>query len=722
MAQGLYARAESLLERALTIQEAAHGKDHPDVASTLTLLAHAYSAQGLYVRAEPLFEHALAIQEATFGKDHPSISITLKLHALLYMDQELYARAEPLFERALAIQEAALGQGHPDVATTLNNLALIHVNQGRLAKAPSFLAQALSASEAYLRNEVHGLSEARLATLLDQLRSDEESLYALVRSNPDNAPLRRLALATTLLRKCRSVEEVANTSFLIYRGLGAQDRETFERLRASRGKLSQLALNGPGTLSAVSHEQQLKALADQADSLELELARRSAPLRALRALPPVSKLVDHVAAALPRDGALVEFVAYSDSTSDPTFDADTSEAPGQLRYLALLLFADGRIEALDLGPAERIDRAALLFHEALADRAVSYQDAAQVLYERAFQPLVPLLGKVRRVFLSPDGQLTLVPFAALHDGHHFLVEDWDITYLTSGKDLLPRPEGIAPAQSVVVLADPDFSASPAAPSPEAEVVLPLTERSFSLNRFFSSLRADLADQPWPPLPGTRREAEAIHGLFPHAQLLLGSSASKDALLRLPTPGILHIATHGFFLEDPDVPAHSRAVGHFGTLGDTGPRQPPANPLLRSGLVLAGAYSPATEHGSRRGESSLVTALELTGLNLWGTQLVVLSACDTGRGDVRHGQGIFGLRRALAVAGAQTLVTSLWKINDEATSELMEAYYRNLLAGQGRTSALREAMRDFRHKQPHPHFWAPFIAIGLDAPLQGVTLR
>lgn len=116
----------------------------------------------------------------------------------------------------------------------------------------------------------------------------------------------------------------------------------------------------------------------------------------------------------------------------------------------------------------------------------------------------------------------------------------------------------------------------------------------------------------------------------------------------------------------------------------------------------------------------MTALELAGLDLWGTQLVVLSACDTGRGDVKLGQGVYGLRRAFVVAGAETVVMSLWKVRDDTTPQLMEAYYRNLLAGQGRASALREAMRTLRLSKPHPYYWAPFIALGRDTPLRSFT--
>jgi CHAT domain-containing protein len=248
----------------------------------------------------------------------------------------------------------------------------------------------------------------------------------------------------------------------------------------------------------------------------------------------------------------------------------------------------------------------------------------------------------------------------------------------------------------------------------------LPERSAATEHLLSTLRAGVASHPWAPLPGTRQEAEAIQRLVPQAQLFLGPEATKERLLHLPTPGVLHLATHGFFLADAPGPAASRAVGHFGVLGKESASEHPPDPLLRSGLVLAGARVPSSNTPGLQGDSALVTALELAGLDLWGTELVVLSACDTGRGDIKLGQGVYGLRRALVVAGAETVVMSLWKVNDDTTRLLMEDYYRNLLAGLGRATALREAMRSLRLTQPHPHYWAPFIALGSDAPLHALT--
>ncbi|MFL5349329.1 MAG: tetratricopeptide repeat protein [Hyalangium sp.] len=718
--QGLYSRAEPLYLRALTILEESVGKNHPDVAQALNNLALLYMRQGMYGQAEPLYQRALAIREAALGKNHPGVAQSLSNLAVLGWNQGLYSQSEPLHERALAIFEAALGKNHPSVAESLNSLGLLKLAQHRLGAAVPLFTRAFGISEQRLRHEALDFSESRLARFLQFLRGDEELLYALLRAHPDNASVRHLALSASLLLKGRSVEETADISRTVYRSLGPQEHDAFDRLRGLRTQLAKLSLQGPGSLKPADYQHQLQELTEQGDALEADLARRSAPLRALSTLPSPADIVERVAQTLPKDGALVEFISYEDR---PLVSKGTPQA--QSRYLALVLFPDATTRALDLGPAEPMNSAAASLRAALANQDAAFQAHAQALYRLAFRPLLPLLGKTRRLFLSPDGQLALVPFAALHDGHQFLVETFDFTYLTSGKDLLPRPQEIAPAASVVVLADPDFNASLPPPAPSAEQASAHAERSASVEHLFSSLRENPAYRAWAtvPLPGTRKEAEAIQRLLPQAQLFLGTEATKQRLLHLLTPGVLHLATHGFFLEDAPAPEGSRGIAHFGALGDDPAASRPPDPLLRSGLLLAGASALTTSSSNSAQpspDSALVTALELAGLDLWGTQLVVLSACDTGRGDVKTGQGVYGLRRAFIVAGAETVVMSLWKVEDQTTSTLMEAYYRNLLAGQGRAAAMREAMRALRQTQSHPHYWAPFIVLGRDTPLRGLT--
>ena len=722
MAQGLYVRAQPYLERSLAIVEATTDGNALPLAKPLGRLGNLYRLQGSYARAEPLLRRALATAEAAYGKNDVDVAAALHDLADLYSAQGLYGRARPLYERALAIREANFGENHPRGDAVLNQLAVGQLARHRLDEALPLFTRAFAMSEQRLRQEMLGLSETHLTHVLQSLRTEEERLYALLRAHPEDARVGRLALGAALLLKGRSVQESADISRTIYRGLDTQDRATFERLRALRGQLARLSLQGRGSLPLAVHQQRLDELSAQVTALETNLARRSTPLRALLARPPPAEIVDRVASALPRDGALIEFISYVDRPLVVRPGASEAQRAGRPRYLALVLFADATLRFRDLGPAEPIDSAAARLRHALANRDATFQASAQALHQLVFQPLLPLLGTTRRLFLSPDGQLALVPFAALHDGHQFLVDAFDFTYLPSGRNLLHRPQESGSPSSVIVLADPDFSASPTALPPSSQEDAPSwASRSPAVERSVATLREHLARGGWTPapLPGTRQEAEAIQRLLPQAQLFLGPEATKARLLSLPPPGILHLATHGFFLGEAPAPTASRGVGHFGALGEDPLATPPSDPMLRSGIVLAGVYASAPSGSSPvppPPDSGLVTALELAGIDLWGTQLVVLSACDTGRGDVKPGQGVYGLHRAFLVAGAETVVMSLWKVNDETTRALMEAYYSNLLAGQGRVMALREAMRTLRRARPHPHYWAPFIAMGRDTPL------
>jgi CHAT domain-containing protein len=176
------------------------------------------------------------------------------------------------------------------------------------------------------------------------------------------------------------------------------------------------------------------------------------------------------------------------------------------------------------------------------------------------------------------------------------------------------------------------------------------------------------------------------------------------------PQILHLATHGFFLQDKRPSAAHTAVNTIRA------NQGIEHPLLRSGLALAGAN--VRKSGT---EDGILTGLEATGMNLWGTKLVVLSACDTGMGEVKTGEGVYGLRRAFALAGAESLVMSLWPASDYTTRKLMARYYQNLKLGMGRGESLRQVQLDMlsHNKQLHPFYWANFIQSGEWASLDGV---
>ncbi|HNJ43979.1 MAG TPA: CHAT domain-containing protein, partial [Acidobacteriota bacterium] len=327
------------------------------------------------------------------------------------------------------------------------------------------------------------------------------------------------------------------------------------------------------------------------------------------------------------------------------------------------------------------------------------QAVSQRLYQRVVKPVRELVGNTRHLLISPDGGLNLVPFAALQDETgKYLVEQYSLTFLTSGRDLLRLKVKIPSQDPAVVVADPTYG----------DGTGPVL-----LGKGIGRLRQ---------LDGTKAEGSFLKRLFPKAQVWMENQATKDRLKAVSKPALVHIATHGFFLEDaPKEPLNGTDFQRGITLGDTPPpvnveQLREANPLLRSCLFFAGANGTANSTG----ESGTMTALEATGLDLWGTKLVVLSACDTGLGEVKNGDGVYGLRRALVLAGSEAQMMSLWPVSDEGTKELMQQYYTRLKAGEGRSEALRQVQLQMLKSKRwnHPFYWASFIQSGEWANLNG----
>jgi CHAT domain-containing protein/tetratricopeptide (TPR) repeat protein len=661
--------AVPLLKEALAMYQALLGPEHGDLVKPMAALATAYDALGDAAHAEPLFVRALALMEKARSPSHPETALMRNNLASFYVEDGAYEKAEPLARRALADTETALGRSHPQTASLTSTLVFILMARGDAKnEVVPLLLRSTDGAEELLRNARLTSTEARMTQFLQMYAAQEQLAYSVAAARPRDAAAARLGLAAALLRKGRTVDEAADLSKVVQASLLPDERSRFAALRGLRGELAARAL---------SPEQDRKRVAEleqKAEALEQELVLRSLPLRAQATRPPARAIVERVAATLPADGALVEIVAH-DAYLFGTRRKQEHSRP--TRYAAFVLASSGPVRWIDLGPAAAIDAAVTQL--LAADRQPSPTidlGPAQALERLVMRPLLPLLDGKKSLYLSPDGQLNLVPFAALHDGERYLIDRFALTLLGSGRDLLGER---TPHPGVLVLADPRFG-SVGAPAP----------------------RRALLPAKVPPLPGTRQEAAALRKLMPSARVILGAAATREALLAADAPGVLHVATHGVFLAD--LTAAERGTRGL-QLTKAGEPDVPLHPLLRSALVLAG--------------DGLATALEIAGMNLWGTQLVVLSACDTARGDVRLGQGVFGLRRALVVAGAETVVSSLWRVDDAATRDLMTRFYAALLAGRGRSEALQEAALAVRATRPHPYYWAPFVVIGRAGPLVGI---
>ena len=668
---GDYAKAESLYRRALTIREKALGPEHPSTASSLNNLAGLYDLMGDYVKAEPLSRRALAIREKALGPEHPDTATSLNSLALLYQTMGDYAKAEPLYQRALAIREKALGPEHPDTATSLNNLAFSDIDLGKAGGALELSTRATKAQEVQLGNILSFTSEEQ--RLAFQKTITPFTLTATVGSAPDigQAILHNKGVVLDSLLEDRLVAEASKD---------AKQREIIDQLREAKQRYTQLLMEVPRDVSAEARQRrqaELKTRAGEVEQLEATLARQVSGLgRARRAL---SVTVAQVQNALVGDQVLVELLRYTHYLGKNKWER---------RYGALVIASRDEPRWIPLGTAPAIEKNVKLYGESVRGNTdeTTLRLVLRALHDQVWEPIEKALpAGTKTVILSPDGKLNFVSFATLlSTADEFLIERYSIGYVASGRDLLREREASA-TELLAVFGNPDFGS-------EAELIAQQTKSSSPLAMRASEMR-DFGNMSLAALPGTDAECAGLKAQAEASgkpiQVFLGADATEAQLQEINSPRILHLATHGFFLpesKDDHRSEKSELEGKMNLIGDAQKdRRTPVmlkNPMHRSGLALAGAQR--TMEAWAKGEvppsdnDGIVTAEEVGGLTLKGTWLVVLSACETGTGQAKAGEGVMGLRRGFIQAGAQNLLMTLWPISDETTVQIMLDFYEPCL--------------------------------------------
>ena len=748
MFKGDFSKAELMFKRAFEIWQHQLGEEHPNLAAALTNLATIEQSRGNLDQAEQLYKRSLKVWEKAVGADHPSFAEALDNLGSLLRDNGDVNEAEAMLQRALGIREKALGLEHPDVATSLNNLGKLYTQKGDFDKAESLFQRALTIREKTLGPNHSGVSESltniaavdaakgnieqavekqakanvilernialnlltgserqKLAFMSNLSETTDRTLSLHTVTAPDNSGARLLAATTILQRKGRVQDATSDELAGLRRRFSVQDQKLLDQLNDTTGRLARLVVNGPEKTTLAEHQQQIAAVYEQKEQIENEISRRSAGFYQ----PTESFTLKSVQAAIPPQAALIEIAAYR--PFNPKAE-NNKKAFGEQHYVAYVLHHEGEVQSADLGLSKPIDDAIDVLRLALRDpKRTNVKELARAVDQKVMQPLMTPVGDATQLLVSTDGALNLIPFEALVDEQgNYLVERFAFTYLTSGRDLLRMHVAREGNGKTTIFANPAFGEPM-----EAEIAkASMPGGSSALGRRRSVTAAPtLAEVYFAPLSGTGQEALKIQTLFPESILLTGTQATESALKALSKPRILHVATHGFFLQDAEPTAAENVASNTRSISA---RAKIENPLLRSGLALSGANlrTPgATDDG-------ILTALEASGLNLWGTKLVVLSACDTGLGEVRNGEGVYGLRRAFVLAGAESLVMSLWPVSDYATRNLMINYYKNLKLGMGRGAALRQVQLDLlkRDRQLHPFYWANFIQSGEWANLEG----
>ncbi|MGD2184232.1 tetratricopeptide repeat protein [Lusitaniella coriacea] len=735
--QNNYGDAKHYMDSALAIREKAKddgviARNHPDLAKSFTGLGEYHKARGNYPEAESYFKQALDIVEDMFGSD-PVVALALDILGDLEQEQGNYEEAEDYHQRALTIRLESLGDEHPDVAESYRNLSWLALAQGEIDRAIAYMTKATEIEDKHLGSILTIGSETRKRSYMETLAETTNGTVSLhVQYAPDSPQAARLALTNVLRRKGRILDALAGSLALLRERLNDRDRELLDELNSTRSQLANLIYNPPSNEDNFpQYKTRVAQLKSKEEALAEKLAHRSAEFAA-QSEPEIT--IESIQQLIPNNSALVEFVSYR------PVDPQTKKF-GESRYVAYIVHSQGELQWVELGDAKEIDQAVLEFRRSLREQSSNIETIAREVDFRVMQPIRQRLGDAQFVLIAPDSQLSLIPFAALVDeGGRYLVDRYNFNYLSSGRDLLHLKETTPSQESLVLLADPDYNLAEVTTVEENPPELPKPDRrdldladpsattwaafARATLPFFSSAHRrsrDLELLKFSGLLGTKEEAEGITQLLPEFTALTKTKATENFVKELQAPKILHIATHGFFLETEPLPFPDRVENKTLVKNDpvlaieqrnNAPRKSKPryleNPLIRSGIALAGFNK--RQSGS---EDGVLTALEAAGLNLGGTDLVVLSACETGLGDIANGEGVYGLRRAIAIAGSDSQLMSLWKVSDEGTKDLMVEYYERLKEGVPRSEALRQVQSAMLHSgnQQHPFFWAAFTPSG-----------
>lgn len=774
-------RAEPLLRRSLDICEAKLPKDDPDLIRSLLSLASLYHDRFDYAKEEPLLLRCLELKEARDGKDHPSLVVVLVRLANIYMvsdpgkaraslerslkilddklsdgDRARFAmdrsailqflaihhlgqgdpvKAEELLRRSLRIKEGNLAPDRPEIQNRLLLFASLRLSQGQWQEAAQFLDREFRRQRRFAAHVLPAMSEKeQFLFLYTRHKSFFDEGLSLGRANPDDDKLLALFAEWLLNGKAIAIQAASDRALLERAATDSDQRPLVEELRALREQSARLAYTVPRAGQETQHQAQSAKFDARIQELQRRLAREGSwngTNDGWIELPSVQQKLD-------ARSVLIEIVQQNviDFRTIQEGKRPPGPADGQPwlpdRYSAWIIPAagQGKIRIIDLGHAEEIESALRKVRQEIAQTKsgrisqIGEPEAEKELHRNLeslsrliLHPLLPAIQDKERWILSPDASLWLVPWAALPlPGGQYALEKFTISYVISGRDLVTRPSLVKPGQSYI-LADPDFDLSADAAHTETRKQVPDRKPP-------DGLRGVMTSAKLPAVPRLKYSAAEAVLIKPKLEQFTasevrsytGTSALEGVFKQLKSPRVLVFSTHGFFLEDQKAILRRQPI----ELAELAPYLASEsnrfeNPLIRTGLLLAGCNN--RDQVKPGDEDGVLTGLEIVGTDLRGTEMVVLSACETGLGQVRNGEGVAGLRQAFQLAGAQSVVATLWEISDRESARLMSDFFANLAEGKSKAEALRQAQlkmiqeRRKRNGAAHPFFWAAFTLTG-----------
>lgn len=635
---------------------------NPDYANLLNQLALLYMQMEKTDQVEPLLTKAAQVYKKKFGEENPSFAKVQYDLGNFYRMEGKFAEAELTLTKAADIRKRTLGEEHPDYIKSAEGLAILHWKKGDLPRANTYWNAAMSQSLQFIQNYFPPLSESEKSKYWEVLQPRFQRYYNYVIDaniadpsllatmfNYQIATKALLLNATSKIKK--AILASGNTALINDYLTWINKKETLARYYGlSKDELAQQKID-------------LRALEKEANDMERSLSERSTDFSKAYQQEAIS--YEQVAAKLADEEALIELVRVRNFQKELTRES---------RYVALVLTKDASLKIIVLDNGSQLETRYAKYYR----NAIQQKTEDDISYKQYWARIEPFVTGKKRLFISPDGVYNQINLNTLKgDDGSYVLTNYDVVLVGNAKDLLALKARKKPLgkKDAFLLGFPDFGGAAVA------------------------------------LPGTKAELENINKILRAAAYTTTLADQKNAtetkLKAVKGPSLMHIATHGYFLADGD-------VGNTDAMGIDA-ENAKNNPLLRSGLILSGAPQSGKEEQKadlQSNDNGILTAYEAMNLDLEGTDLIVLSACETGLGDVKAGEGVYGLQRAFIVAGANALIMSLWKVDDDATQLLMTNFYRNWTKTGNKQAAFKQAQQQLMTKYKEPYYWGAFSMIGM----------
>lgn len=710
---GNFKEAESFYIKSIDMNKRLFNSDNQLLLQNYLNLGNLYYNQNNFSSSDSLYELAYEIGKNIYRDDHPYISNCLNNLAKIQTRLKNYPLAEKYFLTSLEMQNRLYNSNHPSIAETMMDLAKLYEIQNKYDLAENSYLKSLNMYRDFYINNSSNLSEKEKEQFWSTIQNHFEFFYSFVNKRYEKNPLivenlfdyllfsKGLLLSSVLKMK----ERIQNSS----------DMELKNKFKEWQSLKEYLAYLYKFTFSELKDRNiNRDSIEVYTNSLEKELASSSELFSS-----KFDKTIYHwkdIKNRLKNDETLIELIRFHNS--------ENGKLTNKISYFCLLL--NGSSSSLPklivLNNGNDLDSAGYLLYKEINNnnlgsssqkvvrKNIKNYESLYSKYWKSIQKEVPVGNKI---YFSPDGVYNQINILTLIDptSKKYLLDEINLNQITSSKEIHSEKQKFSKLcsnknLSCLLIGFPNYSRKDTIESS-------LNSRStFGLKSL--TINSKERGYNFEQLPGTKIEVESINNILQECgiktKLLTENEATESSLKKIENPAFLHIATHGFFItqnENLDL----KTSENFNIL-KTDLQKSQENPLLRSGLLLAGASASLSDesHSNESENDGILTAFEAQNLNLDKTELVVLSACETGKGELHNGEGVYGLQRAFQVAGAKNLIMSLWKVDDEATQLMMTSFYKNWVQSGNLSDSFRKAQQLIKDKYKKPYFWGAFILV------------